>query len=132
MWRLPFLRRTRPLARPRLLVVTHSYEGALEVADAFEESGFSAVFVPAAEIAKAETLDPAPVATVVLPEVSTEDKQAVCEFLRASQLYRDQPIVAVMTLAEGGISLPVDGIVRPPSRLSEALAQIKQVTGRTT
>lgn len=127
MWKHLFRRTPRNtlFARPRLLVIALSYDSALPVAEMIEREGFEPVFAPAAEVGRAEHLQPLPVAALVLREVPSDAKQSVCAFLRASRVYAGHPIAAQMTLMEGAVSVDADAVIRPPGSINDALMAIR-------
>lgn len=115
-----------PPPRPRLLVVTQTYESALAIADTIDHAGFIPTFVAAKEMEKIEGLDPVPAAVLVLREV--EDKLAACTFLRASATYASKPLVAIATLTENLVTFPADSVIRPPSSLENAFTELKRLS----
>lgn len=114
----------RGTARPRLLVVTETYDDGLVVADRIERLGFNPVFVSADEIARAEALHPVPAAALILQEV--KQKVEICTFLRASGSYAGKPMAVILALIDGGLAVPADAAIRPPSSLTDAIAHIKR------
>ncbi len=128
-----FRRNSSPKKTP-LLVLTRSYESALEVAEYIDREGCVPRFLPINELPRAGEIDPLPAGVLILRELESEEKVKACAYLREHERYRAIPIAAIMTLTEGALDLPADVVMRPPASLRTAIHEIKRTveSGRVT
>lgn len=121
---LPWKRQAKKRPLPAILVVTSSYEAALEVAPFMEKAAVAPRFMAAADIKPEADIYPLPAGVLLLRELPTELKLDTCRAIRAHPGLATVPIAAVCSLLEGATELPADVVVRPPASIGEALRQL--------
>ncbi|MBI2887014.1 MAG: hypothetical protein HYY02_07375 [Chloroflexi bacterium] len=116
----------------RVLVVGKSVESAWKLAEPLGACGLPAIPVAVEALPTVEEAEHSLSAVVLTPELTTEEKQEACTYLKMAESFQDAPIIAILSLAEGTLQLPADYVIHLPVSYSQVLALLKQVVRRGT